>query len=381
MNIIKYFFKNAWANKTMFVIYICIFATLLMINTMGAVKNEQSVFEESKARIGVISLSDDILATELQAYLKEHVGAEKELTYLPDDPAKAKELIFMGTYDAIVRIPEDFVQRYERGEESIDIFYSTLGYSGRLVESRVQGFLTFVNATKENGQYRFDKAKEILSTKSKVSLLDQRIVPSKERNEVWIRTFFNIAAYILIAVYVAVIGKSMSDFNELQNKQRVAVSSKKFRSYQAHIYLGQILIGIVITSIVVICVFFSLGKGVWEQDIKKYLLNIFVFSLSIMALTFMINNMTNNDSAKNALSTTLSLGSAFISGVFIPQEVLSDKVLTVAKLFPAYYYVLINNKTMPDSSFMIRNLSIQILFGLLFFVLGIYFAKKRRVVE
>lgn len=287
----------------------------------------------------------------------------------------------MGTYDAIVRIPEDFAQRYERGEESIDIIYSSLGYSGRLVESRIQGFLTFVNATKENGQYRFDKAKEILNAKSEVSLLDRRIVPSKERNEVWIRTFFNIAAYILIAVYVAVIGKSMSDFNELQNKQRVAVSSQKFRSYQAQIYLGQILIGIIITSIVVICVFFSLGKGVWEQDIKKYLLNIFVFSLSIMALTFMINNMTNNDSAKNALSTTISLGSAFISGVFIPQEVLSEKVLTVAKLFPAYYYVLINNKTMPDSSFMIRNLSIQFLFGLLFFVLGLYFAKKRRVVE
>ncbi|MDO4711278.1 MAG: ABC transporter permease [Peptostreptococcaceae bacterium] len=381
MNIIKYFFKNVWANRAMFIIYITIFAILLLISTAGDTKNAQSVFEETKAKVGVILLSDDMLATELVSYLQEYVGEEAKLAYLADDIPKAKEQIFMGNYDAIVRIPEDFKTRFEKGEQAVQILFNTVGYSGRLVESRVQGFLTFVEATKENGEYHVDKAKKILSAKTEVSLLEQEGGQDTDRDKTWTRIFFNKAGYVLTAIYIAVIGMSMTDFDHINTKQRVAVSSKKLKSFQIEIYIAQMLVGAMITFLIILVAFALKGRALLEQEIVKYILNLFVFSATIMALTFMINDLTNSNSAKNALSTIISIGSAFISGMIIPQEILSDKVLAVAKFLPTYYFVLINDKAAPESSFLIQNLLIQSLFGVLFLVLGIYFAKKRRVVE
>lgn len=381
MNIIKYFFKNAWKNKGMFFLYIFIYTIILLLNTSGDIAKEPSVFKEVKANIGIISLSQDSIALELETYLKEYVGEDSTLTYLPDSIPKAKEQIFMGNYDAIIRIPPDFSQKFRENKASIQILFNTLDYSGYLVQNRVEGFLSFVKATEQNGIYNIPLSKKALSEKSEVILLEYPITAKNEKAKIWMQSFFNMASYIVIAIYIAVIGKSTTDFYTLNIKQRIAISSKELKSIQLELYLGQLIIGSMITGFIMLIVFLFLRKQIFQLEFGKYILNISIFSLSIMALTFMINNLTNNDSSKNALSTILSLGSAFISGVIIPQNVLSPKVLTVAKFFPVYYYIALNQKSHPDIYFLVQNLGIQILFGILFLILGMYFAQKRRIME
>ena len=43
------------------------------------------------------------------------------------------------------------------------------------------------------------------------------------------------------------------------------------------------------------------------------------------------------------ITQVLSIGMSFLCGIFIPMEVLSDKVLSVARFLPAYWYVKANN--------------------------------------
>ena len=77
----------------------------------------------------------------------------------------------------------------------------------------------------------------------------------------------------------------------------------------------------------------------------------------------------------NGISTVLSLGTSFISGVMVPQELLGDRVLTIAKFFPTYYFVRINDMG-PISLLDVRfEILMQILFGIAFLLMGLYFSK------
>ena len=80
----------------------------------------------------------------------------------------------------------------------------------------------------------------------------------------------------------------------------------------------------------------------------------------------------------NGLSTVASLGTAFISGVMVPQEFLGEKVLTIAKFFPTYYFVRINETKINSLGDIRYELLMQVLFGIVFLSLGLYFGKIRQ---
>ncbi len=74
-------------------------------------------------------------------------------------------------------------------------------------------------------------------------------------------------------------------------------------------------------------------EHIGDINLVKYLINIVAFSFSILCLTFLINNLTSNKFIINGISTVLSLGTSFISGVMVPQQFLGEEVLKIAKFF------------------------------------------------
>lgn len=62
----------------------------------------------------------------------------------------------------------------------------------------------------------------------------------------------------------------------------------------------------------------------------------------------------------------------------VPQQFIGEKVLNIAKFFPTYYFVRINE--MDISSFLDVKYEIfmQILFAVIFLLFGIYFSKVRQ---
>ncbi len=79
-----------------------------------------------------------------------------------------------------------------------------------------------------------------------------------------------------------------------------------------------------------------------------------------------------------AIATVLSLGISFISGVMVPQEILSENVLNIAKFFPVYYFIKANN-TYIDSLWDIRGeLLMIILFAVVFLLVGLIISNRSR---
>jgi len=64
----------------------------------------------------------------------------------------------------------------------------------------------------------------------------------------------------------------------------------------------------------------------------------------------------------------------------VPQEILGDKVLAIAKFFPVYYFVKANDMSINSILDIRYELIMQLLFAVVFLLIGLYFSKRAQKV-
>ena len=58
-----------------------------------------------------------------------------------------------------------------------------------------------------------------------------------------------------------------------------------------------------------------------------------------MALAFLASKIVRNEEGFSMIGNIVSLGMAFLSGIFVPVEFLGEGVIKLAHFLPAYWYV------------------------------------------
>lgn len=373
MTVFKYFLKTALRQKWIIIGYTGIFLVLSVINGANT-DTKEVVFTEKGLNIGIVDKSHSDISIELTRYLDQSnilITMEEDIDYI-------KEQVFLEALDAVILIPENFTELVIGKEKSIEIFRDDRRMGPLQIENQINKFLIFANATYRENQYDLSKVKMALGEEAKVELLKQDNISTNGGASTWFKYYFNFTGYIIIAIYVAVIGLIMAEFNSKNIQDRMKISSKKFLQFNTEMYLGQVILGILITSIFVMGSITLKGKHLSEVNFIKHLINIYVFSFSILCFTFLINNLTTNRFIINGISTVASLGTAFISGILVPQEFLGEKVLAIAKFFPTYYFVRVNDMKVGKLFDIRYELLMQILFGAVFLSLGLYFSKVKQ---
>lgn len=372
MTVYKYFIRIALKNKWTILIYTLLFLLLSIINGANT-SNMVEDFIDSKSNIGIIDKDN----SELSKGLKGYLGGKNRLVNISDDMEDIKEQIFLEVIDAVVVIPEDFHENLINKEKAVQVFSDDRKMETIQVQQQINKFLVFVGASMEDGEYDLNLVNTALGEKASISLLrsDEQV---NKGAETWFKYYYNFTSYVIIAIYIAVIGIVMNDFSDENIESRMKISSKKFLQFNKELYLGQLTVAATITLIFILGSVILKGKHIGEVDFSKYLVNLIVFSFTILCLTFLINNSTNNRFIKNGLSTVLSLGTSFISGVMVPQEFLGDSVLKIAKFFPTYYYVRINEMRITSFSDIRYEIFMQLLFSLAFILMGLYFSRVKQ---
>lgn len=373
MTVYKYFLRVAAKHKVAILIYTMIFFMLSIINGVSTERKEVK-FEDTKLDIGII----DNMNSELSKGLIDYLGEKNNIVDTIEDEAYIKEQIFLEVVDGVIIIPEDFDEKVGNKEESIKIYKDDRKIGASYLSQQIEKFLVFVNASNEGGELELDSVKMALNEKVNVKILDDNTKKGNIGAKIWFKYYYNFTSYIIVAIYITVIGLIMMEFKDEKIENRMKISSKKFIKYNGEIYLGQITLGILITSIFILGSIVLKGKHIGEVDFSKYLINVFVFSFSILCFTFLINNLVRNKFVVSGVSTVASLGTATISGVMVPQELLGEKVLTMAKFFPTYYYVRINEMDVNSFLDMRYEIFMQVLFGIAFLLMGLYFSKIKR---
>ncbi len=370
MTVYKYFIRIALKNKGVIFSYMLIFFLLSIINGTNRTTQESN-FIESRMNVGIIDNSNG----ELSKGLRSFIEAKNNIVEIIQDEDYIKEEIFLETVDAVIIIPEDFEEKVIQKKKSIELYRDDRKVESYQVENQINKFLIFANATYGKGQFDIKSVSSALEEEIDVNLIERNGRVKNINAEKWIQTYYNFTSYVIIAMYIAVIGLVMADFRDEKIVNRVRISSKKFLGYNKEIYLGQLTIAILITLAFVLGSIIIELEHIGDINLVKYLINIVAFSFSILCLTFLINNLTSNKFIINGISTVLSLGTSFISGVMVPQQFLGEEVLKIAKFFPTYYFIKVNEMDINSFVDIRYEIFMQILFALAFILMGLYFSK------
>lgn len=372
MTVYKYFIKIALKNKGVILSYTIIFFILSIINGGTNVQRETS-FMETKLDIGIVDNSRSELSKSLIDYLEK----KNNIIDTKPDEKYIKEQIFLQIADAVIVIPEDFEGKVINKEKSIELYKDDRKIQSYQIQNQINKFISFANATYENGKFDLTNVGTALHEGIEVNLVESSNNINQKINT-WFKFYFNFSSYIILAVYISVIGFVMTDFTDKEVENRRKISSIRFLKFNKEMYLGQLTLASFITLIFILGSVVLKGKYIAEVDFLKYVINTIVFSFSALCLVFLINNITNNKFVISGISTVLSLGTSFISGVMVPQQFLGEKVLTIAKFFPTYYFVKINEMNISSFLDVKYEIFMQLLFAMAFLLMGLYFSRARQ---
>jgi ABC-2 type transport system permease protein len=119
-----------------------------------------------------------------------------------------------------------------------------------------------------------------------------------------------------------------------------------------------------------------------------FILNAILFSITTITLAYALATIFKSQMMINALGTIISLGLAFITGIFIPQYLLGNSIKTLAQIFPSYWYIKTNNQIQAITSWaysdmkpFYENLLIQLVFIAIFVGITFFISKKRMRAE
>lgn len=373
MTVFKYFLKLAWGRKFIILVYLVVFVAISYLNSSGINQNTEG-FIPTVPDIRIIQEEDSPTANYLTDWLrKENNEQDMDIT-----EEYAEEAIFNNAVDAVIVIPEGFEENFRNGREAVRVYTDDRQMTSLLLTGNIQKYLMFLKADETTyGTPDPARIEAALAVESSVTLAEVPQNGSNETMMTWFGYYFNFMTYIIIAIYIMVFGLIMSEFNEENLKRRNSLIPMSSTRFQLGIVLAQLLLASVITSIFLAIGWFMGGMEGHGLNWPAHILNAFVFSLAALALAFLINSLTRKAAVHSTLSTLLSLGTAFISGVMVPSEFLSPTVVNLSKFFPTYYYVQVTDAIMTGESYL-PGLGIQLLFALFFLVLGLTIARIRQ---
>lgn len=133
-----------------------------------------------------------------------------------------------------------------------------------------------------------------------------------------------------------------------------------------------------------------LSKGTLLTDIRFgwFAINILAMLVLSLSLGFFAGTAARSRDAINGITNVIGLSFCFMGGIFVPMELFSKSVDKVARWFPTYWYVKLNNEVgalkevTPEfvKDFWLET-GIILCYGLLFFAITlIIIGRKRKTV-
>ncbi len=104
-----------------------------------------------------------------------------------------------------------------------------------------------------------------------------------------------------------------------------------------------------------------------------------------LSLAYLIGLFMKNSNMLNGITNIVSLGICFLSGVFVPMNIMNKKVLRVAQFLPVYWYENVNETLSGIMSFPAKlpliswkSMGIEIMFTLALLALILAVSKYKR---
>lgn len=355
---------------------------LIMFGGINLTSNSTNdMFTPTKPNIFIVNKDSNMgLTKNLINYLKKNTN----VVSLEDDEEKINDALFYRDISYVIYIPKNYSKDVlDKKDVTIDI-KSSKDYTSSLTEMMLDKYLNvqsnLVNIT-NNQDELVNMINNTLDVNSEV------VVNSKLDNSYLNRVsrYFNFGSYSLLAVIIFIVTLVINSFKENTINKRIIVSSFNYKKHNSLLMLSSFVYSLIVWVLFSLLSVILFGKDMISLRGILYFVNIFMFVMPTLSFGILISTLVNNKDSIGGIVNVVSLGSAFLCGAFIPTEYLPKIVLSIAHIFPAYYFIDSNNLL---SSMEIINFSnlipvfinyfVLIIFMLIFIVVNNYVLKKKR---
>ena len=389
MQVFKLYFKVLQRYIGQMIMYVGIFAGVMFgFIIPNHAKNNVENYEDAKCKYAIFDYDNSKASGALSSYLE---NAHKKIEIADDNIETIQDEMYAGNVDCVVRIKEGFgsvfvksgsAEEADKIKEYFEI-YAVSGVNGtELFEQSVNAYITtlytYINAGFEMAEAveKADEADEVLVD---VSLPEGDEVENISPFVYMLRYL----AWIFVCMCIIGVAPVLSVFDRKEIRDRIGCSSYKFGRINIETLLGVLVTGVVICFLFLLMAMIGMREELLSFKGLLQVCNLLCYMVVALALTFLVSRITTSKNAAAALSNIISLGMAFLCGVFVPMELLSSTVIKIAHFLPAYWYVsainAINTYSAGDLPQIFSYMGIELLFGAAIIVAAVVVYRNKRV--
>lgn len=388
MQVFKTFFILLKSQITAIIMYGIGFLAITIIIASSIIGEENGDFAAEKTRIMVINEDGETPLIEgLLSYLDQYV----EYVDIKHDENSKKDALFFGKVYYILTIPKGFSEDFLSGSKHASLIKEVIPNIPETmsVDSAIDNYL---NKAKLYLSYIPDLETEELysyinensNNKSEVHFdvhKDSDEISSNEFN----KNYYNYLGYIILGCFITGVSTVMLSFHNKEIRKRQNASPLSTRSMNMQLILANMVFVLVYLSIFIVAGFITNPYRMINHNVVLYIINSVIYTLTALSISYLIGITVVSKNAVSALSTVVSLGCAFLSGVFVPQELLGKAVQKVSSFTPTYWYVKANNSISTISELNWKNgsgiftdMAIELGFALVIFSIILVVSKGKR---
>lgn len=361
-------------------VYFGIFCALMIAFTFLAGQEKEKSFQATALTVYVEDRDGSVLSEAVIEYLER----ENKVTTEFDDEM-VSELLFTGFTDYVLYFEEGFEERFLAGEKG-GIERQSIRANVAFLDQKLELFFKYVRAELALGKTIEEACASVLENCEKQALVD---VVSAESGgfmaDVPGYYFLSYLAYVLPSVLIMILGPIMNAFYKKDIKMRADCGRVSVRKQNLTI-VG----GIAIVALIVWGLLMGLGAAVCHKDFTVLMflygmLNSVCFLFVSIGIAVLAGVLVKGIDALNGANNLISLGMAFICGIFVPSEMLPDGVNKLAEFLPASWYMknvrlLFEEESMAEhmGSFL-GNCSIIAIFAVAIFCIFLVVGKRKKV--
>jgi ABC-2 type transport system permease protein len=386
MQVFKAYFKIIRKKLPSILIYFGVFVGVSMLITSMMGPRSATAFTESKSNIAFFNNDAGSPITE---GLKEYLANNAVFMDIHDDQQSIEDALFGENISYVLRIPAGFTQSFLSGSGGVSLqrTASSASTSSVYMDFMVERYLNLAQLYLKNAPGMTEE--QIVDNVSRDLANQAQAVIKTYGNATdtnYLMYYFQYLAYSILAVMIMGVTSFMMAFNDTDLGNRNLCSPMKPANMNLQILLGNATYAAVVWVAMCAVVFVIYGKMPMNAGTALLCINALVMTVVGLSFGFLAGKFVRNPGVQSAITNVVALGISFISGVFVPQELLGKTVLDIARFLPGYWYVKavqdIRNIVVFNFENMLPvfySMLIQLGFAAMIFIVALVLAKQIRL--
>lgn len=325
MPVFKSFIKVLTKHTGAILLYMIIFAAVIYLSNVSRQSSNSNEYTAAKANFAIFDYDNSPKSKSLTEYLKENATM---VSISNDNMETIQDELYNRNVNSVIIVNKGF---------QLDVVTIPGTQSASIFKSLIKSFSNMYD-TYEAGGYR---PEEIDAAIKDTNEIKADVYLSNKDSSIYTSDSyypFSYLGWVLLSLTVSTLAPVLIIFSKKELKERTSCSSYNYNKYNSELLLGVCTIGFAICVVFFVIVFVLMSKKPSFYDSFLHLLNLLSYMLLSLSISFLISRLAKKENMISMISNTISLGMAFLCGIFVPEEYLSDTIIKIAHFLPTYWF-------------------------------------------